>query len=91
MAGLRERLARWIAPAAETRAIYAPAGWGPNVAATRVNAIVAENLSMVTACINAIASGLASLPAFVYRTQGEGRPRSRAIPSLGCCASQIRG
>lgn len=80
MAGLRERLARWIAPAAETRAIYAPAGWGPNVAATRVNAIVAENLSMVTACINAIASGLASLPAFVYRTQGEGRTEVPSHP-----------
>jgi HK97 family phage portal protein len=59
----------------ETRAgFYAPAiGWGPSVAGTRVNTALAENLSTVTACVNAISSGLASLPARVYRTQGDGR------------------
>jgi HK97 family phage portal protein len=75
MASLRQRIARWIAPA-ETRAstFYAPAvGFGPSLGGTVINTVLAENLSTVTACVNAIASGLASLPARVYRTQGEGR------------------
>lgn len=75
MPGLLSRLASAFRPPVEARAsFYAPAiGWGPSVAGTRVNTALAENLSTVTAFVNAIASGLASLPARVYRTQGEGR------------------
>lgn len=63
--------------AAEERArggFSAPAvGWGPNVAGSRVNAALAENLSTVSACVQAIAGSLATLPAFVYRRDGDGR------------------
>jgi HK97 family phage portal protein len=34
---------------------------------------IAENLSTVLACVGAISSAMASLPAFVYRLEGEGR------------------
>ncbi len=40
----------------------------------------AENLSTVTACVNAIASGLASLPARVYQAQGDGRVEAPGHP-----------
>ena len=43
------------------------------VAATRVDARIAENLSAVVACVNAVASGVATLPAYVYRAQDGGR------------------
>lgn len=74
MGAIRDRIARWLAPEERASSVYAPAvGWGPSLSGTRINAAVAENLSMVLACINAIASGLASLPARVYRTEGAGR------------------
>jgi HK97 family phage portal protein len=38
-----------------------------------VNALVAENLSAVTACVGAISSTMASLPAYVYRQTEAGR------------------
>ena len=41
---------------------------------------VAENLATVVACVNAIASGLAALPATVYRTEGEGRVEISSHP-----------
>ncbi len=32
----------------------------------------AENLATVVACVNAVSSGLAALPALVYRAEGKG-------------------
>lgn len=46
----------------------------------QTNATLAENLSTVTACVNAIASGLASLPVFVYRQEGAARFESPTHP-----------
>ena len=59
------------APEQRAAGFCAPAGWFSGSAA--INAQVAENLSTVTACINAIASGLANLPAYIYRDQDDGR------------------
>ncbi len=75
MAGLLARIAgAFRQPEGRAGRFFSPAiGWGPSVAGTRVNTALAENLSAVTACVNAIVSGLASLPARVYRTEGEGR------------------
>jgi HK97 family phage portal protein len=47
-------------------AALAPTGVG-------VNARMAENLSTVLACVSAISTAIASLPAWVYRRDGEGR------------------
>lgn len=45
-----------------------------------VSVAMAENLSTVCACINALASGLAALPARVYQTQGNGRVETPGHP-----------
>jgi HK97 family phage portal protein len=45
-----------------------------------ITPFLAENLSTTTACINAIASTLASLPAYVYRTTDGGREMDPAHP-----------
>jgi HK97 family phage portal protein len=45
-----------------------------------VSASLAENLSTTTACVNAIASALASLPPFVYRLANDGRAEDPAHP-----------
>lgn len=48
-------------------------GIGPTSAGELVTTRAAEGLSTVTACVGAIASGIASLPAIVYRLTPEGR------------------
>ncbi len=56
----------------ETRAqpiVYSPRALGGGY----VNAVVAENLSGVLACVGAISSTLSTLPARVYQVQAEGR------------------
>jgi HK97 family phage portal protein len=81
-------LARWFRkPAAEERTIY-QAGWTLAPGAARINAIAAENLSTVAACVSAISSALASMPARVYRSLPDGgraeapaHPVSRLIQS----------
>lgn len=45
-----------------------------------ISATMAENLATVTACINAITSGLASLPAYVYSRDGIGRTEAPEHP-----------
>ena len=45
-----------------------------------ISATMAENLATVTACINAITSGLASLPAYVYSRDGAGRTETPEHP-----------
>ena len=74
------RVRRMFRRAPETRAgggFYAPVGF---TSGTTINAQVAENLSTVTACINAIASGLANLPAYIYREQDDGRVEAPEHP-----------
>ncbi len=60
-------------------------GTGPSLvfggaSAGPVSAVMAENLSTVTACVNAIAGGLATLPATVYRAEGDGRTEAPNHP-----------
>lgn len=52
-----------------------PAFFGPllGTAAGPINSRFAENLATVTACVQAIASGIASLPPLVYATTPDGR------------------
>ena len=49
-------------------------------ASTFVNPRMAENLSCVLACVGAISSAMASLPAYVYRTLERGREIDPAHP-----------
>jgi HK97 family phage portal protein len=46
----------------------------------QVNVSTAENLATVLACVSAISSALASLPAFVYRVTAEGKQEDNAHP-----------
>jgi HK97 family phage portal protein len=71
MPGLFSRLFSRRQP--EQRAMFYGPVTGPSIAGSRVNTALAENLSTTTACVGAIASGLASLPAFVYRREANGR------------------
>ncbi len=63
----------------ETRAAYAGSSIGSafapghTAAGHAVNARVVENLSTVLACVGAVGSAVASLPAYVYRREGRGR------------------
>lgn len=73
--GMIRRIADWLEP--ETRA--AEVSWdalrgGIDLGSGGiVNARVAENLSAVLACVGAISSAMASLPAYVYRSLERGR------------------
>lgn len=51
----------------------------PGVSGT-VNPRLAENLATVVACVNAVASGIAALPARVYRADGDGRVEAPGHP-----------
>ena len=44
------------------------------------NPRLAENLATVVACVNAVSAGIASLPARVYRTEGNGRVEAPGHP-----------
>jgi len=64
---------------AETRAVVpGSALWAGGGRA--VNARVAENLSLVASAVGVISSALASLPAYVYRSAGEGREIDQRHP-----------
>jgi HK97 family phage portal protein len=72
-------------PPPETRSgtpwysVFLPAGGG---GAYSVTPGMAENLSTVTACVNAVASGLASLPVYLYQTiPGAGRMEAPTNPA----------
>lgn len=76
MPGLLTRLfARKPAPEQRRSDGIAPLGWGVGVHAggSVFNAAMLENLGTVTACVGAISSALASLPALVYRREGNAR------------------
>lgn len=53
---------------------------GPTAAGLAVTPASSENLATVLACVNAVASALASLPALVYRVGGAGRTEEAAHP-----------
>jgi HK97 family phage portal protein len=70
---IRQRLANWLAPEARaTDPSWAglQAITGPGVA---VSARAAENIAAVHACVSAISSAIASLPAYVHRITGDAR------------------
>jgi HK97 family phage portal protein len=88
MAGMLSRLFRRGAP--EQRAVqsfYGAGGYSISSTGAAITPTAAENLSTVLACVNAVATGLATLPACVYRAEGDGRveapnhPVSRLIRS----------
>ena len=69
--------------AVETRAgawsaAFMPPGVGGGYAVTPA---LAENLSTVTACVGAVASGLASLPVYLFRSAGRGRDEAPTHPA----------
>jgi HK97 family phage portal protein len=74
---LLKRIANFLDP--ERRSIssrdpvLARAFGGLDVGGCLVNPRTAENLSTVLACVGAISSGIASLPAYVYRSMANGR------------------
>ena len=79
-------MARWWNPRSWRRTerrdtSYTPSyGLGWSSSGTIVNARMAENLATVVACVNAIATGLSSLPACVYRVTDAGREESPNHP-----------
>ena len=79
--GMMERL--FARMGFERRASDDPS-WGalaPNIGyATSVTARAAENLSAVLACSTVIASSLASIPALIYRREGDNRVETASHP-----------
>jgi HK97 family phage portal protein len=73
MPGLINRLLGRAASEERATQSWYGAGLAVSAGGTPITPIAAENLAGVTACVNAIASGLATLPAIVYRAQGDGR------------------
>lgn len=79
--GILRRIVDWIEPEERAKEISWDAlrlGW--DVTGSPVNPRLAENLSTVLSCVNAISSALASLPAFVYRRLERGREIVEAHP-----------
>lgn len=73
--GILRRLADRFDPSDEQRSV---SSWdalrgGVDLGGQTVNARTAENLSTVLACVSAISSAIASLPAWVYRQAPNGR------------------
>jgi HK97 family phage portal protein len=74
MLGLEKLFRRAAAPVPEHRAgIFTGAGVSLGGGGYAASPALAENLSTVVACVNAIGQGLGALPARVYRDVGEGR------------------
>jgi HK97 family phage portal protein len=84
--GLLRRIADRFDPPIETRSTTWP--WWPTSnwlgavdgGGRIVNARTSENLSTVLACVSAISSAIASLPAFVYRLTDAGREEDISHP-----------
>lgn len=77
--GLLTRLFGKSAPEQRRGELTGTVGFGMTGAAT-VNANLAENLSAVLACVGAISSTIATLPAFVYLKQDGGRTEAPNHP-----------
>src|SRR5262245_36938002 len=74
--GLIRRIADYLDHPNEKRSIepsWAALRGGVDLGGPFVNPAMAENLSTVLACVSAISSAMASLPAYVYRSEGNGR------------------
>ncbi|MGE0651511.1 MAG: phage portal protein [Alphaproteobacteria bacterium] len=85
--GLLRRLADRLDPPLETRdqTVSPDESWfvPATLAGQRpVNARLAENLSTVLACVNAIASAIAALPVWVYQRTDKGRDVNEAHPVM---------
>lgn len=72
---LKDRFFRFFGPKVEARSSEPSWGilGGLGAYGPTVNPRTAENLSTVLACVQAISSGIASLPAYVYRVNANGR------------------
>lgn len=77
--GVLTRLARFLAPELR-RGTVGTVGFAMMSQAPAVNPRLAENLSTITACVNAIASTIATLPAYVYRQDEAGRTEAPLHP-----------
>lgn len=87
--GLIRRIADVLDPP-ETRSIepsWAALRGGVDLGGPFVNPAMAENLSTVLACVGAISSAMASLPAYVYRTDATGRTMDDGHPIARLIAS----
>lgn len=86
MTTFRQRLAGWIAP--EMRATYTQRdlrimealGGEQTSSGQRPTPTNVEGLAAVIACVNRIASSMASLPVYVYRREGRGRVEDPGHP-----------
>jgi len=85
--GIRQRLAAWLAPVEQRSTSWdllraGVAGWGiADASGQVVTHLSAENsLSTIGACVNVIAGAIASLPALVYRWDGNRRVEAPAHP-----------
>jgi HK97 family phage portal protein len=74
MAGILHRLfARNAREDRASQSFYGAGGYSVSATGGAITPIAAENLATVLACVNAVATGLATLPACVYRAEGDGR------------------
>ena len=87
MPGLLSRLFGRQEPASEARStVSSPPGYAaafgvvPTAPGMHVTTRLAENLATVSACVGAISSTMASLPAYVYRRTADGREELGAHP-----------
>ncbi len=79
--GVLTRLARLWAPERRRGEAIGTVGFGlGSTGGNVVNARMAENLSAVMACVGAISSTVATLPAFVYRQADAGRTEAPSHP-----------
>lgn len=76
------RLFGRLAPETRAAGVYGAAAFGPigTAGGGAVSPAAAESLSTVCACVGAISSGLASLPARIYRVEGDRRTEAPEHP-----------
>ncbi len=74
--GVLDRLRRALAPerrdAAAGMSLPGISALGPFAVGAAIDARAAENLAVVTGCVNAVSSAIATLPVLVYRTLPDG-------------------
>ncbi len=80
--GIIRRIAEYLDPVEERarEVSWDALRGGVDVGGSNINPRAAENLSTVMACVGAISSAMASLPAFVYRKLERGREIDEAHP-----------
>lgn len=80
MSTIRERFAEWLAPETRSTVAFVGPSLALGAAGPAVNAVAAENVAAVLAAVNAICTGLASLPATVYESTPTGRREAPGHP-----------